>query len=544
MYELPCGCKFETLSDDKKRNDGLPPIKLDFYDLPDCHLVWDLFAKGDTTGVFQCEGSLGKHWSKEVQPKEVEDISAIVSVIRPGCLEAKIDGVSVTQRFANRNRGEEEPVPMHPAIEPILRDTNGLLIYQEQIMRICQAIAGFDLTKADIIRKAVGTKDPKMMAEIKKEFITGCERVGVVSPEDAAMIFDNIEKSQRYLFNKSHSVSYSYLSYATAYMKVHFPHQFFTAWLEFANEKIDPKKEVATLCENAEQNHVHIAGPSIRTVMNGDPGHFSLTDNLVSFGILNVKGVGNSRVESLIPAIVEKQIKLGNKHLDDFTWEDFLFEISPLTTKTVVVNLISAGFLPFNMSRKRMVFEYKCLSELTNREQEFVLSQTGNLYTRIRSLIAEGQINGRKLTAKRVNSLTEILDKLDSPAYSLDDTPEWIARSEKELLGLNLTCSILDSVDASGDTTVKEFLDGKPGKCSFVAEIKDAREYIIKQGRNAGNKMYFLTLSDSTGSMDAVVWTNILKKCENVIFEDNTVFVEGQRSKDKSSLVVSNMLQL
>jgi len=143
--------------------------------------TWRLFAEGKTKGVFQLESNLGKSWSKKLSPNNIEELSALIAIIRPGCLKAFVDGKSMTQHFIDRKHGREEVTYLHESLEEILLPTYGVLVYQEQSMRIAQKIAGFNLEEADELRKAIGKKKADLMAKVKTKFIKGAKKVGMVN---------------------------------------------------------------------------------------------------------------------------------------------------------------------------------------------------------------------------------------------------------------------------------------------------------------------------------------------------------------------------
>jgi DNA polymerase-3 subunit alpha len=164
--------------------------------------TWDLFAQGKTKGIFQLESNLGKSWSKKLAPKNIEQLSALIAIIRPGCLKSNLDGKSLTQHYVDRKHGKDEVVYLDPSLEDVLKSTYGVLVYQEQSMLIAQKLAGFDLKEADELRKAIGKKKADLMLKVKIKFIEGCKKVGMVNEETAKEIFGWIEKSSRYAFNK------------------------------------------------------------------------------------------------------------------------------------------------------------------------------------------------------------------------------------------------------------------------------------------------------------------------------------------------------
>jgi len=165
--------------------------------------VWKLFAEGRTKGIFQLESNLGRSWSKKVKPENMEELAALISILRPGSLKAMYQGKSMSQHYVDRKHGLEPVEYLHPSLEPFLAPTYGVLIYQEQAMIIAKELAGFSESEADVLRKAIGKKKADVMAKVKEDFIIGCEKVGTVEAKDAEEIFGWIEKSARYSFNKS-----------------------------------------------------------------------------------------------------------------------------------------------------------------------------------------------------------------------------------------------------------------------------------------------------------------------------------------------------
>jgi len=167
--------------------------------------VWDLICDGNTKGVFQLESNLGKHWAKQIQPRNIKELAALLSLIRPGTLLARdANGKSMTQVYADRKaRKSDSPVEyLHESLEEILKETYGVLVYQEQSMMIAQKLAGFDLKDADALRKAIGKKKADLMEKVKKSFLEGAVSQEIVTKEVAEEIFGWIEKSNRYAFNK------------------------------------------------------------------------------------------------------------------------------------------------------------------------------------------------------------------------------------------------------------------------------------------------------------------------------------------------------
>lgn len=197
-FTFKCGCKLPILSENPLRIDFNPDVtKM----VLDCPRTWDLYAEGNCKGIFQLERNLGRSWAKKIRPRSIEEASDLIAIIRPGCLEAKLDdGKTLTEHYLLRKDGMEPVTYIHSSLEPILKDTYGILVYQEQMMEIAKSLAGYSLQQADALRKIVGKKLAELMAQAKVEFMNGCEKTQVVPKEVAGSVFDWIEKCQRYSF--------------------------------------------------------------------------------------------------------------------------------------------------------------------------------------------------------------------------------------------------------------------------------------------------------------------------------------------------------
>lgn len=172
-------------------------------DIPlDDQKTWDMICEGRVKGCFQIESSLGKSWCKKVKPRNISELSDLISIIRPGVLKFYYDGKSMAQHYADRKNGIDDAKPLHEELREILKETHQVLLYQEQIMKIARHIAGFSEGEADSLRKSVGKKDAELLFSLEQKFIDGCVKVGEVNAEEAKLIFSNIKASARYLFNK------------------------------------------------------------------------------------------------------------------------------------------------------------------------------------------------------------------------------------------------------------------------------------------------------------------------------------------------------
>lgn len=524
-FQYSCGCAFDCDEDNKKHiyfNPNIANINLD------CQRTWDLISEGNTKGIFQLESRLGKSIAKKLKPENIEQLSALIAILRPGTLEAIRNGKSVTNHYIDKKNGQESLDYFHPALEPILKTTYGEMIYQEQAMEIAKNIAGFDLQEADMLRKAIGKKKPEEMAKIKIKFLEGCGKQNIVSTDEAEQIFGWIEKSQRYSFNKSHSVSYAINAYLSAYTKAHFPKIFFASYLRFAKDKIDPQEEIKALVQNANEMDVTIRTPDIR-VMNE---FFALKDNNIYFGLTDIKGVGASvfkKLQDIIGKIT--------KPLNDLSWFEILLQVLIHINSTAAKALIESGALSYlSKHRTLMLFEFNICSSLTKKEIQYLIDH--NIQSLKDGLV---YLLTSKINKNRKSVVQDLLNSLNKPPYSLIDTPEWIADAEDNCLGCSITCSRVDMYDISmTNTSCKEFKTTLNNDNLIIGgEIDNINVIKTKKGKNPGEEMCFLTMSDSSGSLDSVIFfPEQYKKYKSILFTNNVIIVCGNKSKAKDSLLV------
>ena len=541
--DFRCGCSFDTTLD------GHTIYNPDITQLPlDCNDTWDLICEGNTKGVFQLESQLGRSLASQAKPRNIEELSDLIAIMRPGCLEAMVKGKSLTQHYIDRKSGEESVEYFHDSLEPILKSTYGILVYQEQAILIATEIAGFDLQEADILRKAIGKKKAGVMAQVKKSFLEKSGNKGVVTREQAEEIFSWIEKSQRYSFNKSHAISYAYNAYLTAYTKAHFPHEFFTSYLKHAIGKPDTYWEVHELVNNAKIMGIEIMPPSILH-MNEE---FQLIERRPTYGITNIKHVGSSVFKKMLRDVHENNIELS-----ECDWDCFLLRVSPFVNKKAFESLILSGaFDCFEISRSRMQHHFNTIKEFTKREIEWLVSYKKNNPDTTVSEAMQEMIEASKTTSKnrpifrrsRIPNIEGLLSAYNNPGYELYDSPSWIAKKEEELLGISLTCNKVDEYDTSNATcTCKEFIDGFNSQygISIGVQIDSVREWTIKKGKAKGEQMGFITASDVSCSLDNITaFSEEWAKFKKMLYEGNTVLIGGVRDKRRGSFLVKKVKQL
>jgi len=513
--------------------------------------VWDLICNGETKGVFQLESSLGKHWSKEVRPRNIKELAALISLIRPGCLKAKdANGNSMTQVYADRKAGKpNSPVEyLHESLKPILRETYGVLVYQEQSMMIAQKLAGFDLKEADGLRKAIGKKKADLMEEVKKAFLIGTKRMSIVTQEVAEELFSWIEKSNRYAFNKSHAVSYAINAYWSAYCKTYRTIKFYEKYLGRSDKKPKPDIEKKQLIVDAKRFDIDVLPPRLRHLYT----EFTrcTETNTIHFGLRHIKNVGAKECDKIIDLISREDIS-------GYCWMDCLVKIiyGLNLNKRSVISLISVGaFSGVNnsVSRQKMLYEFDSWKQLSPREQKGIAdnhnSEEPSLYAEELADSIDHLVGTIKINSRRLPIVEDIRGSLRNPFYDLEDRTLSIASDEEKYMSCSLTCSKIDGIDLNVATYMcKEIGNGAiTGKANLAAEIVSVRTYKTKRGKNPGQTMAFLCVEDGSGSLDSVtVFPECYEKHKNLLVESNTVLMIGEISKkDSASLIVNQLSQI
>ena len=540
IIKASCGCEFKSQDGDKPQ--------MNFYNVDlNCKKTWDLISNGATKGIFQLESHLGREWAKKIKPSSIEDLAALVALIRPGCLRAMSGDPpkSMTQRYCDRKHGLEETEYFHESLKPILDKTYGVLVYQEQAMQIAQVLAGFNLQEADVLRKAIGKKKADIMKKIEGQFIEGCKNEGIVTEEQSKEIFGWIRESQRYSFNKSHAVSYAKNAYWSAYCKAHFPHEFFCSYLIGSAWKQDTHEEVYELVNDARLSNIEIAVPTLPSLQKS----FYIEGEYIRFGLSNIKQVGVSAIDKIRERIKGIEESL-DKKISDCSWQEYLIFFSKSIPSTVNVALASSGALDYmRVARNRMLYEMEIWNKLTLKEMDWV-QQRSDWKSLKEALVGCQPVKkegGGCSTSKRSLVVADLIKTIDNPPHSLEDTPAWIAWAEEKYLGIGITCSKVDGCSDSvrANTTCKEFIDGKSGHMILAVEVNKVKQITTRSGKTAGSKMSFVTVSDSSCALDNVVcfptqWNDY----QSLIQEGNTILLQGERDKRKGGFVVQKAWQI
>lgn len=498
-----------------------------------------------TWGRYVGKQSLGIQEVYDITMKGPHHNFVAGNVVVHNCLRSKIDDVSMTQLYADRKRGAHiDSNKIIKAIQPILSNTFFILCYQEQSMRIAMDIAGYSEEEADILRKAIGKKDAKLMASLRSSFLQGCKKMGLVTEEEAAEIFGWIRESQRYSFNKSHGAGYGDLGYWTAYAKAHFPLHFFASWLNYAPEKMKPKWEVRDLLFDCQLFEIPVYPPSILEIYGGNT---SFQEGRIRLGLKHVSGVGYKAIQKLAKTVQQIEIDI-DKHVSEWTWYDFLIYCSNEVSTTVVNNMISIGALDhMGLSRAQMTHEYNVWGpksgnkpKLTKVEKTFLRENRENypnLLAGLEHLCYTNHNDKRISTKDRVETVDGYLEQLKNPAFSMNDDPTLISKREHKLIGKSISIHNTETCTIATNTTCREFNDGKNANfMTLVAEVGFVKEYPGK-GKNKGRTMSAMSLEDKTGRINAMCFYDQYEEFGEEFIVGNLVTVKIKRSQDGKAII-------
>ena len=460
--------------------------------------TYDLISRGDTAGIFQMESSGFTEMVKKLKPSVFEDIIAAGALYRPGPLDSGMVDV-----FINRKHGRERVVYSHPKLENILKDTYGVIVYQEQVMQIAQVLGGYSLGRADLLRRAMGKKKAEVMAQERSGFLEGCAAGGVDS-KVANDIFDLMEKFAEYGFNKSHSAAYGLITFQTAWLKAHYPLEFLAALL--TSEKDNTDKVVSHIAE-ARGDGITVLPPDLNDSelafgVNPDPKKPG--KQLIRFGLGAIKGVGENSIEAILAA--RKRPFLG---LFDFCSR---IDHKKINRKTLEA-LVAAGAFDFTGKPRKALFDAlePALQQGASAQKDRESGQFG--------LFGGAPKKGASSEAPPAEE--RVFGK-----------EEWSERErlalEKQALGFYITGHPLaryaDDVKRYATHTCASLANARGFEKVAVAGIVTGwRERITKTGK----KIAFASLEDLTGTRDCVIYEDIVQKYEALLKGDEPVLIKG-----------------
>lgn len=452
--------------------------------------TFELLRAANTTGVFQFESSGMKRYMKEIKPTEIEDLIALVALFRPGPME-------LIPSFIARKHGREKITYLHPLLEPILKNTYGIGVYQEQMMQIARDLGGYTLAEADTLRKAIGKKIKKLLDEQKEKLIGGMLKKGITQ-KTAQAIWELFPPFARYGFNRSHAACYAIIGYQTAYLKAHYPEEFMAGLL---NAEVSDIDRIAILIQEARQSGLKILPPDV----NKSFVNFTPEDHRIRFGLLAIKNVG----EEITKAIIEERLRRGPfKNFDDFLTR---VQHKDLNKKSLE-SLIKAGvFDSLGVERKQAL---------------------QNLEDVLHFAIAARKVSLQNHKASSLfgsaAGLASLKLKPTQPASS-EEKLAW----EKELLGFYLSDHPLNSyakqIKESQAKSIEELRSMTNGR--NMVRVAGLISKIQKIFTKTGQLMLFAKLEDfSPRPLEVVVFNSTLVKTMPIWQEKNVVLVEGRMS--------------
>ncbi len=461
-------------------------LSIDLDKIPyDDDKTFQLLRDALTTSVFQLESDGMKRYLKELKPNTFNDITAMVALYRPGPMQFIPD-------YIERKFGKQKIEYLHPKLEPILKDTYGICIYQEQLMKIAQEISGFTLGEADVLRKAVGKKIKDLLDAQEAKFISGAIKNGV-SNKIAKQLWQWVLPFASYGFNKSHSAAYATIAYQTAYLKAHYPVEFMASVLTSERNDVD---RISFLIDECKKMEVEVLAPNINESLK----NFTVVDgkSQIRFGMLAIKNVGIN----IIDAIVEERKNNGKFS----SIGDFIYRVkSKDLNKKSMEALIKSGSFDEFAERNQL---------LSNLERMLEIARENN---------KNGNSNQMGLFASVKISNNEIKLEPAKPASNFEKLG-W----EKELLGLYVSSHPLNEFKklfATRTTPIAKidetFVDKKLVVGGLISNVK---KIITKKGQ----PMLFMKLEDLTGKTEVVIFPNLLERNPNALQENKIVFVAGR----------------
>jgi len=445
--------------------DTLDAVDLKIEDIPtENNKTFESINNTNNIGVFQLSSDGISKVANKMKVNSIDDISVVVALYRPGPINSGLH-----EKYIKRKHGIDPVEYTHPMLEKVLDDTYGIFVYQEQIISTAMILANFTETEADLLRKAIGKKIPELMKKQKNQFIKGCAE-NKIEKEIATSLWDEIEEFAEYSFNRAHSVEYGYITYYTAYLKAHYPHQFMAALL---NNNFDKADKLIIYLRECNRLGIKVLPPSV----NGEYNFTVIDDNIV-FGIKGIKGIG----EKTAKTICEKKYK---------SFEDFCLSFCP--SSDTLVALTEAGvFDEFMIKRNQILQSANHISEL---------------------------IKGRKKTInKKARLLFENKSTIKLP--KVEELPnEILASKEYDRLNVYLVHNPLKGIELETPSEIRQneelFIEG------YLTGIK---EHITKRKET----MAFLNIATNLGPIEAMVFPSLYRKKQEIIKKNTYIAIVGK----------------
>lgn len=458
--------------------------------------VFEMLSKGDSIGVFQMESDGLRRVLVQMQPTCISDLTAVISLYRPGPMD------SIPQYLAARSDPRQVHYD-HPLLEPILRETFGCIVYQEQVMEICRRLAGYSYGRADLVRRAMAKKKHKVMEQEREIFVHGnadcCGAVANGVPEETAnAIFDRMAAFASYAFNKSHAAAYARIAYETAYLKCRYAAEYFSALMTSVISYTPKLLEYIAL---SEAHGVSVLKPDINT---SDAG-FTVSDKGIRFGLAAVRGLGANVIRAYVK---ERQTHGAYSSFQDFCERNAGQDLNKRATES----LIRCGaFDGLGWNRRQMLETYEQMIAAVSNQSRHMIS---------------GQLSLFGDTPAEAN-----LSQMQPP-----DVPEYpeqiLLQMEKDMTGLFLSghplsrwqpyCQLLRLPEIADVIGMKD-----RASVMLLCMVGTARAYVTKKG----DQMCYLTVEDFTGALECLVFQSLYPIVQKLLIPDTIVFVKGKLSK-------------
>lgn len=497
--------------------ENYPDVKIDIDAIPlDDPKVFEIFARGETAGIFQFESPGMREYLKKLHPEAFTDLCVMNALYRPGPLDARVEvrkgqELNMIDIYIERKKGTLQVNYLNPRLEKILGETYGVIVYQEQVLQIANQLAGYSLGQADLLRKAMGKKDAELMAAQKQEFLDGAEKRGV-DPKSASEVFDQIETFARYGFNKAHATCYAFIAYQTAWLKCHYPREFMAAMM---TSEITDTDRIYVLLEEARRLGVTVEPPDV----NESRSDFSVVKNKIRFGLQAVKNVGEEAAHAIADAR-----RSGERFA---TLADLVTRV-PLKyiNRRTLESLVAAG---------------ACDSLEGNRAQKHEVVEA---YLDYAHRVAE-QSSSHDLFAGSGVAISRV-------APALPQIPEWGSHQkltqEKAMLGFYISGHPLDKFrDELASFTTHSLAALKGVADSREVTVGGVVSAVKKMPDKKGNLMAFVTVEEFSGTAELICFSDCFDKNKEFIEIDRMLLVTGRistREEESPKIIVSEILPL
>ena len=478
--------------------------------------VFKMLSEGDSDGVFQLESRGIKRVLRDLKPDSIEDIIVVLSLYRPGPMD------QIPRYIANKESGNITYT--HEALQPILENTYGCMVYQEQVMQIFRDLAGYSYGRADLVRRAMGKKKIDVMNKERDIFVKGATERGI-DEKSANKIFDEMAEFAKYAFNKSHAAAYAVVAYQTAYLKAHYPQEFFAATM---NSLMGDFNKIPAYINVCKKLGIEVLRPDI----NESYSKFSVINGKIRFALVSIKNVGENAIEYIL-----KERKRNGKYL---SFIDFVQRVAgDSVNKKCIESLIKAGC--FDEMDKTLT-RYDLLESFESVVDGVVQTRKNN-YTNQINLFESNDVETSNIVIKKSNRKMSKKDYLDM---------------EKEMIGIYISGHPLDEyleyIEKVSTITTKELAeedDGEDLNESKASSYDDKQVVIcgmISKVRvmttKSGNQMAFAELEDMYGTVEIVVFKSVFEKCHDILKTDNVVKIVGKVSvseEERAKILASNI---